>query len=107
MGVEDNAYYGSLRPNESGSSDVDFAIGTVGSILTVYDTDLTLTDTTFADKYGSMQIVYPLAEPQTYQLTPTEIQTLLGENNVWADSGDVEVVYVRDLNIVINNLIGA
>lgn len=27
----------------------------------------------------------------TYQLTPTEIQTLLGENNVWADAGQVEL----------------
>lgn len=43
----------------------------------------------------------------TYTLTPTEIQTLLGENNVWADSGDVEVVYVRDLNIAINNLLNS
>lgn len=50
-------------------------------------------------------VAYELATPQTYQLTPTEIQTLLGENNVWADSGDVEVVYVRDLNITINNLL--
>ena len=40
----------------------------------------------------------------TYQLTPTEIQTLLGENNVWADSGDVEITYRRDISIVINNL---
>lgn len=55
---------------------------------------------------NNLQVVYPLATPQTYQLPPTEIQTLLGENNVWADSGDVSVVYVRDLNIAINNLIG-
>ena len=53
-----------------------------------------------------LQIVYPLAQPTTYQLTPTEVNTLLGDNNVWADSGDVEVVYIRDLNIAINNLIG-
>ena len=51
-----------------------------------------------------MQIVYPLATPQTYQLTPTEVNTLLGENNVWADSGDVEITYRRDISIVINNL---
>ena len=43
----------------------------------------------------------------TYQLTPTEVKTLLGENNVWADSGDVEVVYIRDLNIAINNLLNS
>jgi hypothetical protein len=27
----------------------------------------------------------------TYQLTPTEVNTLLGENNVWADAGAVEM----------------
>ena len=54
---------------------------------------------------SDVQLVYELLQPTTYQLTPTEIQTLLGENNVWADSGDVEVVYVRDLNIAINNLL--
>ena len=43
----------------------------------------------------------------TYQLTPTEISTLLGENNVWADSGDVEITYRRDINIVIDELTNA
>lgn len=52
----------------------------------------------------NMQIVYPLANPQAYTLTPTEIQTLLGENNVWADSGDVEITYRRDISIVLENL---
>ena len=52
-----------------------------------------------------LQLCYELATPQTYTLTGQEISTLLGENNVWADSGDVEVVYVRDLNIAINNLL--
>lgn len=35
------------------------------------------------------QFVYPLATPQTYQLTPTEVQMLLGTNNIWADTGDI------------------
>lgn len=33
--------------------------------------------------------VYELATPVTVQLTPTEIETLLGINNIWADSGDI------------------
>lgn len=40
-----------------------------------------------------LQVVYELAEPQTIQLTPQEIHALLGQNNIWADSGSVEVVY--------------
>lgn len=42
------------------------------------------------------QIVYPLATPQTYQLTPTEVSLLLGQNNVWSD-GDVVVTYNADI----------
>lgn len=34
-------------------------------------------------------VVLPLATPKTYQLTPTEVQMLLGTNNIWADTGDV------------------
>lgn len=34
----------------------------------------------------------------TYQLTPTEIQTLLGENNVWADAGGVEVTVADSIH---------
>ena len=49
-------------------------------------------------------LCYELATPQTYTLTGQEIETLLGSNNVWADSGDVEITYRRDISIVINNL---
>lgn len=34
-------------------------------------------------------IVYPLATPITYQLTPTEVASLLGNNNIWSDTGSV------------------
>jgi len=36
-----------------------------------------------------VQLVYKLATPQTYQLTPTAVKSLLGTNNIWADTGDV------------------
>lgn len=35
------------------------------------------------------EFVFPLAEPVTYQLTPQQIKTLVGTNNVWASSGDI------------------
>lgn len=34
-----------------------------------------------------------LATPITYQLTPTQITALLGQNNIWADTGDIQVYY--------------
>lgn len=52
------------------------------------------------------QVVYPLTTPVTYQLTPVEVRSLLGLNNVWADCGSVtELKYTRDLNLCINDII--
>jgi hypothetical protein len=41
----------------------------------------------------SIEVVYELATPITYQLTPQEITTLLGLNNVWSNAGDISLVY--------------
>ena len=48
--------------------------------------------------------VYYLATPTTTQLTPTEVDTLLGTNNVWSD-GDVYVKYVADTKLYILKVI--
>jgi hypothetical protein len=45
-----------------------------------------------------LQVVYPLAAPQTYTLTPTEVKTLLGENRIYADAGQVTAQYRADFN---------
>ena len=42
------------------------------------------------------QVVYPLTTAQTYQLTPTEVKTLLGTNNILADTGDTTAQYRAD-----------
>lgn len=49
-----------------------------------------------------IQCIYPLATPITYQLTPTEIRTLLGINNIWSDAGDVDVTYPADTKMYID-----
>lgn len=60
----------------------------------------------FLETYGNAQLVYKLATPVTYQLTPTEIRSLLGTNNIWADCGAItELKYTRDLNLCINDII--
>lgn len=35
------------------------------------------------------QVVYPLATPQTYQLTPAQVATLLNQNNIFVDCGQI------------------
>jgi len=43
-------------------------------------------------------LVYELATPQTYHLTPTQVRTLVGNNNIWADTGDIiEGKYFKSL----------
>ena len=61
--------------------------------------------TTFKTAMNGVQLCYELATPQTYQLTPQQIQTLYGDNNVWADSGDVSITYKADIQKYIDNAI--
>lgn len=49
-------------------------------------------------------VVYELATPTTVQLAPTQVATLLGTNNVWADCGAVEVEYRADPTLAYNEL---
>lgn len=46
-------------------------------------------------------ITYVMASAVTYNLTPTDIHTLLGDNSIWADTGDVNVEYCADTKIYI------
>ena len=56
----------------------------------------------FRTAMNGVQLVYELATPQTYQLTGQQINTLLGLNNVWADSGEVSVEYGDDPGVMAN-----
>ena len=48
--------------------------------------------TEFLSEFGGSEFVYELAEPLTFQLTPQEITSLVGQNNVWSNAGSVKVV---------------
>lgn len=50
-------------------------------------------------------IAYAIQTPQTYQLTPTEVRTLLGGNTIYTDAGDVSVEYIADTKMYIDNKI--
>lgn len=49
-----------------------------------------------------LQIVYPLATPQTYTLTPEQVELLTGVNNIWSDAGAVTVEHGQNPNVVVN-----
>lgn len=70
------------------------AIGNTGNIsarATEYGTDANAFKTDMSGHY----IVYELATPITIQLPPCPIDTLLGENNIWADTGDTTLQYPK------------
>ena len=68
--------------------------------------DFNYTDATaFKTAMNGAQLVYELATPITYQLTPTQIKSLLGKNNAWCSTGDVNAKYNKDATTVINSLI--
>lgn len=69
--------------------------------IRVYCTQTTISD--FKTFFEDLQIVYPLATPFTVQLSPATLSLLLGENNLWADTGDVAVGYRADTKLYIDS----
>ena len=51
------------------------------------------TYTDFASAMDGVQLGYELATPQVVQLTAQQVKMLIGENNVWSDVDEVEVIY--------------
>jgi hypothetical protein len=57
---------------------------------------------------SGVKLVYALATLQTYQLDPVQVACLLGQNNVWADCGDIEEVkYKADIQLYIEKMLNA
>lgn len=53
---------------------------------------------TFKTAMDGVMLCYTLATPQAYTLTPVQVKTLLGENRIYADAGQVTVQYRADFN---------
>ena len=56
---------------------------------------------------NNLEVIYFAETPVTYQLSPTEVKTLLGINNIFADCGDSTVQYRADIQKYINKVIAA
>ena len=60
--------------------------------------------TTFTQAVNGVQLVYELATPQTFNLTPTQVLTLLGQNYVSHDGGGtISLVYIKKDSTIIPN----
>lgn len=68
----------------------NYTITGSNSTQAVYITnDSYTTPEQFMTAEADTEFVYELAQPVSYQLTPTEVKTLLGNNNIWSDTGSV------------------
>ena len=83
-----------------------FVVVSTAGAVSVRDTQYTDAPT-FKTAMNGVQLCYELAEPRTIQLTPKQVTTLLGTNNVWSDSGDVSIsgftIVNKDVQIHIDN----
>lgn len=61
--------------------------------VTVRDYDFT-TAAAFTTAVTGHYLIYQLAETITYQLTPTQVEALLGTNYISADTGDISLTYL-------------
>ena len=61
----------------------------------------------FKASVAGQTLAYELATPTTYNLTPTEIKSLYGENNIYANCGSTSVTYRADTTSYIGKIITA
>ena len=81
-GIDENAPTGVINKNNSPTN----------GYIYVKDTAYT-TPEEFAQGRADAVIVYQLATPNVYQLTPAQITMLTGSNTLWADCGDTTLTY--------------
>lgn len=74
----------------------------------VFIKDTTYTDATaFKASLSGVQLVYEVDTPTTLTLTPEQVTTLLGTNNIYADAGEVAVTYRADTGLYIDKRLNA
>ena len=76
---------------------MSIAISTAGRVI-IKDTRFTSVDDLKA-AVGTGTFTHPIATPVEYDLTPEQIgtvlKTILGENNVWVNTGDIQLLIYR------------
>ena len=64
----------------------------IGNTYTTINIGQTVNEATYNARTGVLEVTQPSV--QTIQLPPCPIETLLGENNIWADTGDTTLSYI-------------
>lgn len=84
-------YYTGCNVNDN------FKVNTTSTndILYFLETDIGLSQEQLIALAIDIQVVAPLATPVTYQCTPAEVRTLLRQNNILADTGNINTLIYR------------
>ena len=89
--------YAYATGNPNAVPDKSFTMYVYGGSGRIYVKDTSYDDATnFKTAVSGVIVVYELATPLTYQLTPTQIAVLTGTNNVWSTGDSVSVTYTKD-----------
>lgn len=94
-GWSDNLICSNYAPANGVGNNETISLNSNGAL---YIKDTAYTDATaFKTAMNGVKLVYKLKTPLApISLTPTQISSLLGTNNIWADAGNVEVEYWRN-----------
>ena len=58
----------------------------------------------FKTAMTGVQLVYPLANLQSVQLTVQQVSSIIGTNYVWTDTGDIDITIFKSLKEILNSL---
>lgn len=101
------AYHASVTSSSGASKDLTQNIGSTGNLFVRDDRFYESTAEEFKAAMSGVELVYALKKPVVYQLTAQEVSTLLGINNIWADTGPVDVEYRADPTLIYKKLTAA
>ena len=93
--------YKTVSQNDMGTANANQCIAGLNCGYGVRVKDTNYTDvTTFKQAMSGVQLVYELATPQTYHLTPSQVKLLLEHNNISTNADTLDIVYQ------VNNVLG-
>lgn len=76
-------------------------------LLRIHNDDAGTDAQVFKQSLVGVEFVCETPSPITYNLTPSEVKTLLAQNSIWADCGDTTVEYRADTKLYIDKKIAA
>lgn len=81
----------------NGMSNGEYGIANISGMVFRVKWSNIASGTDFKTFVNGKKMVYKLATPTVIQLTPTEVKTILGQNNIFGDCGDIDLKYLETI----------